>query len=1850
MIDNSNYMNALPDAIVCYDLRCRRIYVNSEWERINEIPAHKALNKTPKEVPGVLEPHKEEFQNKICNVIDNGVSNEWDYKYKDNNGIYQHYSIRATPEYNHLGNINCVLTTARNITKFKQVEQRMQKQISYFFESPLTGMAVISKDKNWLRVNQKLCNILGYNFEEFNTITWEELTPAQDLDKEAEQFNKLLSGELSWYKFEKQFIHKNGNVVFTQTAFSCLYKEDNTIDSILVLIEDITERIIAKKTLQDLNNTLEQRVYERTIELQRAIEMLHIEIDKRKEKEKDLSFLNFVFDCYQDITFLIDKKGKFVYANQEACKKFGYSKNELIGTSVHDVNPDITKEQWPKHWQEVKKAGSVVFESLNQTRDKKIFPVEISANYFVLKDKEYIVGTVRDITQRKENKELLEKKEKEFRSLAENLPDNIARWNTEGRYIYLNSTHMKTLGVQNTNEVLGKKTIEVNSHFIQGNKAIESILNKEQDSITIKQDILKHDGKYEIHEVKLVAEKDEKGNILSVLGIGHDITDMLNVQEELKHNEERYRTLAQNADIPIYRYGKDFKRLYVNPAVERLIGKSASKVLGKTPLESRMIHPDYDEVLMNSLKKVFDTKQNDSVELLFVLPNGSKKYFIHNHVPEFASDGSVESVLAIGHDITTQKELAHSEKKFRTLVQNAKTPIYRFDKNFKRLYVNPAVEELVGKSYKELVGKTPFDVKLIDDESISHLKKALDSVFETKRSTTVELKFILANNSRKYFLHNLIPEFDDNGNVETILAISLDLTAQKELEKTEEEFRTLAENSPNIIMRYNKDATRIYANPTFSKQSGIPEDQLCGYKPETQWGVFFDILNMPVEEYQGQISQVIKTGQSDNVIVEWIRKNDGVQVAHNIHLVAERNHTGKIIGALGIGHDITKLQEANRELLLKQFALDHIHDSVFLINKDSSFEYVNKGACKTLGYTEEKLLQLKVDDVDSANWSQKNWQLFWDKLEQQKILTLEVEHIKKDGITFPVEIEVNYFMYNNIPYCMAIARDITERKAYEKRILENEREFRTLAEHTPDTIARYNKKCERTYANPAFCKIAGKTKDELLDKKPTHYMKTSSAIEYEDTLKGVLQSGIESNFELVWKNAKNETLISLIHIVPEYNEKGEIESVLATGRDISKLKEFEKETLKQKEFQDSLLSGVSKAGLNLSVIENGKYIYTNSYAIAKEYGYDPKKLSQTKPDFLTTIHPEDKEKVMQTYKKRLAGEDVPSSYTIRVVGVKGQIEEHELSIVLVPNTDPVQIIVVAKDITEMKKIEREITKQKDFQDTLLKSVAKAGLGLHVIENGKYIYTNDTNLEKEYYGDISAKDKPDFLEAVHPDDREKVALMHQKRLAGEDVPNTYTINLLTKKGLIREHEISVIMIPNTSPIQSIVVTKDITERKNIERRIEFMAHHDILTALPNRLLAKDRATQIFSRTERLGKKAAILFIDLDGFKTINDSLGHSVGDEIIKKVAARLQSCIRGSDTISRQGGDEFIVILPELNDIIEATDKCETLLEQFKAPFQTTHHTISLSASIGISIYPDHGNSFEILLQNADAAMYKAKENGKNDYRIFNEQMKHNLLHMLEIQNDLKSAIENKEFILHYQPQIDISQNKIIGVETLIRWEHPLSGMVPPMDFISIAESTGLIVPIGEWVIQEACTQAALWHKQGKKILVAVNISAIQFKRGNLLKVVKKALKSSNLDPKYLELELTESILIHDTENVLQSVREIKELGVQLSIDDFGTGYSSLAYLKKFAVDKLKIDQSFVKEVLVDKDDANIVKTIIQMAKSFNLRSIAEGVENQEVLDLIKEFGCDEVQGYHFAKPMSAKSFEEYYKATFNSF
>jgi diguanylate cyclase (GGDEF)-like protein/PAS domain S-box-containing protein len=434
--------------------------------------------------------------------------------------------------------------------------------------------------------------------------------------------------------------------------------------------------------------------------------------------------------------------------------------------------------------------------------------------------------------------------------------------------------------------------------------------------------------------------------------------------------------------------------------------------------------------------------------------------------------------------------------------------------------------------------------------------------------------------------------------------------------------------------------------------------------------------------------------------------------------------------------------------------------------------------------------------------------------------------------------------------------------------------------------------------------------------------------------------------------------------------------------------------------------------------------------------------------------------------------------------------------------------------------------------------------------------------------------------------------------------------------------------------------EIAERRQIEERMRHVAHHDALTGLPNRSLLQERLAESVARARESGRLMVVLFIDLDRFKNINDSLGHVVGDHLLREVGERLRASVRDDDFVARIGGDEFVVVLDRVRSAQAGLGVAAKLLDALQVPFRVDAHELAVTASIGLCVYPKDGDSVEALMRNADTAMYRAKSQGRNGFMRFDGAMTQAAARHFQLETHLRRAIARSELELHFQPVYDAVEQRVISAEALLRWNHPDLGQLAPGSFIDVAEESGLVVPIGEWVLAEACAQAAAWRRAGLPALpVAVNLSGRQFWQKDLVRVVQDALAAAGLPPQALELEITESTVMQHVEQALAMLQELNDLGVTLAIDDFGTGYSSLAYLKRFPVDKLKVDRTFVRDVDRDPDDAAIVSSVIALARSMQLAVVAEGVETEAQRDLLLERGCTAMQGFLFCRPLPAGEF-----------
>jgi diguanylate cyclase (GGDEF)-like protein/PAS domain S-box-containing protein len=476
----------------------------------------------------------------------------------------------------------------------------------------------------------------------------------------------------------------------------------------------------------------------------------------------------------------------------------------------------------------------------------------------------------------------------------------------------------------------------------------------------------------------------------------------------------------------------------------------------------------------------------------------------------------------------------------------------------------------------------------------------------------------------------------------------------------------------------------------------------------------------------------------------------------------------------------------------------------------------------------------------------------------------------------------------------------------------------------------------------------------------------------------------------------------------------------------------------------------------------------------------------------------------------------------------------------------------------------------------------------------------------------------------------------------------TLNLPEGSVLIRRDGVESAIEDSTAPIHDrrgcvtggVMVFHDVTQARAMAQKMSHLAQYDYLTDLPNRLLINDRLSQAICAAHRLQQHLAVLFVDVDRFKHVNDSLGHSIGDKLILSIAQRLVASVRSSDTISRQGGDEFVVLLSSVAHEADAALSAQKILTVAGMPHRVQGHDLEITLSVGISIYPDDGTDAETLVRNADTAMLNAKDNGRNNYQFFRPAMNEHALERQSIEGSLRHALDRGEFVLHYQPKLDLVTESLTGAEALIRWRQPERGIVLPQDFIPIAEQCGYIVPIGRWVLREACRQRRSWLDANlAAIPIAINISAVELRSNNFVDHVRAILQEPGLEPEYLEFELTETAFMQDPQSTIAVLRALKDMGIQLTLDDFGTGYSSLSYLKRFPINALKIDKSFVQGLCTDSDDSKLVSAVINLGRSFHLQVIAEGVETREQFVALQAQNCAEGQGYYFQKPIVADEF-----------
>jgi len=1073
-----------------------------------------------------------------------------------------------------------------------------------------------------------------------------------------------------------------------------------------------------------------------------------------------------------------------------------------------------------------------------------------------------------------------------------------------------------------------------------------------------------------------------------------------------------------------------------------------------------------------------------------------------------------------------------------------------------------------------------------------------------------------------------------------------------------------------------EDSRIIYANEAFSRISGYTDDELAAFPS------FFELTPPPdrsaiEEKIIVHLKEKKRSGRYETII----RRKSGI-VAYlelTIHLVKAEAGTRMV----SIVRDITeekKLREALEDQDVQYKLLFQSNPNPMFIYDTDRLEILaaNDSAVQKYGYSSDEFTHLSLKDLRDPKEIPDLLQKVTALKEGKSVVKESVRHRIKDGSFMEVEIMSHPIQFKGRKARVVMVYDLTGHHRAQTALQESENRLRKVVTNAPIVLIA-------TDRNGNFTLLEGSGLGSL-GLKPGQLIGKSAFELYRDNPKLIQCLRRALAGEQVVDTLEQGGIVFESHFSPVLDESGAVTGLIGTGFDVTERKRME-EVLRQRADFEKLITTLSshfinlppdqiEAGVKNAIQSIGEFIKVDRIFMFQQaqgritnpsFEWRVEGLSAPEDgvsDFLLADYPWFAERIGKmdvvhvSSPDDLPAEALAEKKLLQLRGVK--------SIVAVPMVSAGQMIGLMtfstirshktwtdEDISlfkitgemfagalERKRSALAVRGSEDKFRELFNNAIDAIFLFGISEEGvpgRYLEVNDIACSKVGYS------REEFLQMTPldistPEDLNEMGKIFKKLI--QQGHTTFEKSHVTKSGLKVPVEVNahVFTWNGQRVVQSIA--RDITDRKRAEETIRRQAYYDVLTNLPNRMLFKDRLEQAMKHAHRNKQMLGVIVLDLDRFKNINETLGHLLGDKLLVAVAERLLGILSESETIARFGGDEFTLLLPQVNSIEEATQHAQKIIELLAQPFKLNNHELHVTTSIGMAFYPDDGENSEILLKNAETAMYRAKEQGRNNYQLYASVMNVSAFKQLLMENSLRRALEKEEFVVYYQPQIDIKTHRIVGAEALVRWQHPDLGLVFPTEFIGLAEETGLIVPIGEWVIRKVCMESKKWQDAGhEKVCISVNLSARQFQQRDLVNTISRILNETGLDPQYLGLEITESIAMKNADFTIAALIELKKMRIHLSLDDFGTGYSSLSYLKRFPLETLKIDRSFVRDITTDPNDAAIVTAVVALAHSLKLSVVAEGVETEGQLSFLKSHECDFVQGYIFSHPLSSENF-----------
>jgi diguanylate cyclase (GGDEF)-like protein/PAS domain S-box-containing protein len=1697
------------------------------------------------------------------------------------------------------------------------------------FELAPVGIVHVALDGRRLRVNPRFCAMLGYTAAELLEQDFLEHMHPEDRAGLLDNRRRLIAGEIESYSMRRRYRRRGGDWLWTETRASLARHPDGTPAFLVAIIEDIGERMRAEDALAGTQAML-AAVFETA-----AIGISVVAIDGRRLR-----------------------------VNEALCRMTGHSQEALLARNyAEDIHPEdrelVSRERARLIRGELDR---YTIERRFRHRQGNWFWTRVAVSLVRGADGRPLctVTAVEDITERRIAEEAYARTQAMLLGMFEVAAVGMVIADPGGRRLRVNRRFCEFLGDRESELLALRCRDQLHPDDVaQFDAERARMLAGETPGYSLVCRMRHRDGHWVWMQTTVSLVRDAEGRARHTIAVCDDVSERRRAEEALRESESRYRTMFDGVGVGITLMTPDGRRIEANRTLAAMLGYTSEELLALSAWD--LTHPDERAEFAEWRRQLIAGEISSlSIERRYLRRDGSWMWGGLTVTVVRGADGAPQYTLAAVRDISDRRAAQHqleaSEERFRKLLELSSDWYWEQDEQLRytRFEGNRRSQDTL--LFADCIGRTQWQLPWLDvDEStwIEH-RRALEA---REPFRNLVLRRLGSDATVHWISISGEPVYAPDGGFLGYRGVSSDVSADHAaaaaLRASEARARELADivdqsreaivttDLDNLVRTWNRGAERLYGHAA-GAALGRDADELLGSEPGAH------DLRQGIEAVRGGQSEVrhARHRTRDGRVLE-------VEIGHSPLTDAE----GRLIGRIAVSRDLSERIEFERALReselrnrLLALVFDQTSDAIAITDLDNLVVAWNPAAEALYGHSAAEALGRDLTRLTRPDASGEEVGQRIAEIRAQRTQVRCATERTRDGAQIVVEATLSPLYDERGRHIgeIGIARNMTEQVRAERQLRESEARNRLLAatvEQSSDAIV--TKDLDNTVLtwNRGAEAIFGYRAQEAVGRNFT--MLTNPRPDRERIAEGVAR--VRRGEPGTWRGQrrrKDGALITVdVSVTPLHDEHGRHIGEIGTVRDVS-ARVLAEEALRDSERRNrelALIVDQSRDAILTKDLDNR--VTTWNRGASALLGHPPTEaIGRLYPD-LVSPQASDDERAADLARLRRAEAAI---WETERRGPDGTTLHIEVSVAPLYDAGGRHIgeVAVLRDISARKHAERALREQQLLLEQA-QSIGQIGSwSLTLSGERRLAWSREMfrifGIAERQFDGTSA----DFLARVHPEDRARVEAAVDSAIA---TGGGYSIELriLRADGELRwvNERATVERDAAGTALRLIGVSQDITERKLAEQRIEFLATRDPLTELPNRLLLNERITQGMASAERNGTQLALLFIDLDRFKTINDSLGHRIGDLMLQHVAARLRRCVRKEDTLARLGGDEFMVILDGLRDAAAAAQVARKILRLLSRPYLIDGHQLNTSCSVGISLYPADGQDVQTLMKNADTAMYHAKERGRNNYQYFSAELNARVVERLSIENALRRAVERGEFSIVYQPQVRLASSLVVGVEALLRWRSPDRGMQGPGRFIAVAEESGLIEPIGEWVLHHACEQGARWTRAGHDGLrLAVNVSVRQLTRG-FARTVARVLAATGFDPRRLELEVTESVLMQHADESIAILKRIRELGVQFAIDDFGIGYSSLSYLKRFPIDALKIDRTFIRDIATDPDDAAITSAVTAIGHSMGLRVCAEGVETKDQLRMLRVMNCDEYQGHLYSRAVAPEEFAERFLA-----